>query len=67
MPKREEIKKFGEKIFLACKSYLEARKRYGQKYQNAELPQTWDDDILGYHSSCYKDFKVKKQFLQQEG
>lgn len=60
--KKEEIKTFSKEIWQLCQVYLEARKHFGHKYKSAILPETWDDEVVGYHSSCYKDFIVKKIF-----
>lgn len=59
----EEVKKFTENILSACRKYLEARKLRDYKYQDAALPDTFGDEIIGYHSSCYKQFRVKSEYL----
>lgn len=64
--KREETKKFSKEILLSCKQFLNARKHYNHKYMNVILPESWDDEIIGYHSSCYKEFRVKAKYLSYE-
>lgn len=61
--KREEIKKFSQEILLSCRTFLSARKHHKHKYSNVVLPENWNDDIIGYHSSFYKEFRVKSQYL----
>lgn len=58
--KREKIKQFNLEILFICKQFLKAGKYYGHKYNNVVLPDNCDDTTIGYHSTCYKDFVVKK-------
>ncbi|CAH1106585.1 unnamed protein product [Psylliodes chrysocephalus] len=63
--KREEIK-FNRDIWLSCKTYLSARKHHQHKYCDALLPERWNDEVIGHHSSCYKEFIVKSKYLSYE-
>lgn len=64
--KREEVKKFNKDIWLSCKTFLSARKRHQHKYRDVVLPENWYDEVIGYHSSCYKEFRVKSKYLSYE-
>ncbi|RVE41875.1 hypothetical protein evm_013483 [Chilo suppressalis] len=64
--KREEIKKISKEILLSCKQFLKARKHHRHKYNDVILPASCDDEIIGYHSSCYKEFRVKAKYLTYE-
>lgn len=60
--KREKIKKFTPDIWNSCKLYLKSR----HKYSDVIFPESYDDEIIGYHSSCYKEFNVTKKYLLNE-
>lgn len=64
--KREGTKKFSEEILRSCKQFLKARIHYQHKYKDVVLPDSWNDEIIGYHSSCYKEFRVKAKYLSYE-
>ncbi|CAK1597760.1 unnamed protein product [Parnassius mnemosyne] len=63
-PKRELIKKFTKEIYASCKSILNARIHFKHKFSDVILPESWDDEVIGYHFKCYKDFRVATKYLQ---
>lgn len=66
---KETVKKFSKNILENCHKFKNAREYHRRKYKDAELPESTDDVAkkhLGYHSSCYKEFMVKKLFLVHE-
>lgn len=65
-PLREDVKKFTNVLLTNCQKYKQARWHHKHKYSGADVPKTIVDaekSNVGYHSTCYKDFKVKTQFL----
>lgn len=64
--KREDIKKLSKEILLSCKTFLKARKQHNHKYHDVVLPESWNNELIGYHASCYKAFRVKSKYLFYE-
>lgn len=62
----EEVKPFDPDILKSCDTFLQARKFHKHKYCDAVLPLNCLSEDIGYHSSCYKDFMVKKKYLLHE-
>lgn len=62
---KETVKKFTKLIIENCHKFKIARQFHGHKYKQVQLPESVEDaekKKVGYHSPCYKDFSVKKQF-----
>ncbi|KAL7296864.1 hypothetical protein TKK_0010258 [Trichogramma kaykai] len=65
--KGKKLKIFKDEVILNnCKKFKKARDFDCFEYAGAVLPEnTWDPSI-GYHSSCYKLFRVKNESLLPE-
>lgn len=59
----ENVHKFTASILEKCKLYLISRKKHNHKFSDVILPETCEDDSIGYHSHCYKLFYVIKKYL----